>query len=87
MTITPQSIDARLGEVARSAAVPSGVLPAEAVAIAEAMGYGPTRHLRFDRHSGQLLYRITVGRPGKASLMLEIGAADGRILYSERNDE
>jgi hypothetical protein len=75
------------GPEAAEQAVPSPLTPAEAVAIAEAMGYGLTRHLRFVRDSGQPFYRVTVGRSGEVSLVLEIGAADGRIVYSDREDE
>jgi len=59
---------------------------AQAVVIAESMGNGRASRARLDEHARQPVYRITVNAPGEAALRIDVAAADGRIVASERHD-
>jgi len=60
---------------------------AQAVVIAESMGNGRATRARLDDRSAKPVYRVTVNSPGEAPLRIDVAAADGRIVASERKDD
>ncbi len=61
---------------------------AHAVAIAESMGKGRATHAQLEENVAQPVYRITVkAATGEAPLRIDVAAADGRIVASERQQD
>ena len=60
---------------------------AQAVVIAESMGNGRATRARLDDGAAKPVYRVTVKSPGEVPLRIDVAAADGRIVASERKDD
>lgn len=69
---------------ARADASQATLTRAQAVTIAEVMGNGRATRVRYDGGAEQPVYKVTVVAPGEAPLKLDIAAAGGRIVASER---
>ena len=59
---------------------------AQAVVIAESMGNGRASRARLEQRGSKPVYRIKVHSAGEAPLTIDVAAADGRIVASERKD-
>lgn len=59
---------------------------AQAVVIAESMGNGRASRARLEHRDAKPVYRIKVHAAGEAPLTIDVAAADGRIVASERQD-
>lgn len=57
---------------------------AQAVVIAESLGNGRATFAYLQEHAVQPVYRIMVKAPSEAPLRIDVAAADGRIVASER---
>jgi uncharacterized membrane protein YkoI len=57
---------------------------AQAVVIAESMGNGRATGARLEGRDAGKVYRVTVQAAGKAPQKIDVAAADGRIVASER---
>ena len=60
---------------------------AQAVVIAESMGNGRATRAHLEENVAQPLYRITVKAVGEAPLRIDVAAADGHIVASERQTD
>ena len=59
---------------------------AQAVVIAESMGKGRATSAILESRDAKPVYRLTVHPTGKAPLKIDVAAADGRVVASERKD-
>ncbi len=59
---------------------------AQAVVIAESMGNGRATRVKLESRDAKPVYRVTVRSKGEAPLKIDVAAADGRIVASERKD-
>jgi uncharacterized membrane protein YkoI len=60
---------------------------AQAVVIAESMGNGRATRVKREERGAKPVYRVTVKSPGETPLRIDVAAADGRIVASERKDD
>lgn len=60
---------------------------AQAVVIAESMGNGRATRVKREDRGSQPVYRVTVKSQGEAPLRIDVAAADGRIVASERRHD
>jgi uncharacterized membrane protein YkoI len=69
--------------------VPAQAQPtmAQAVVIAESQGKGRATRAHLEENVAQPVYRITVKAPSEAPLRIDVAAADGRIVASERQKD
>jgi len=60
---------------------------AQAVVIAESLGNGRATRAHLEENVAQPVYRITVKAPREAPLRIDVAAADGRIIATERQQD
>jgi hypothetical protein len=75
----PASSDAQGGQAELTAA--------QAITIAETMGKGRATRAKLDRDGSQAVYKIDVHTPEQGTVTMEIAAAGGRLLSTERDEE